>query len=199
MNDNSLMAVNTARRWLAENRLILDTETTGLSGLDEIVEIAIINARGDVILDTLIKPSKSIPAEATAIHGITNEMVANAPCWSEVHHDVCGLITRSSGFVAYNSQYDSRLIYQTAALSGGTTAFSESEAAVINNIHDCAMLLYAEFYGQWDDRRSNYKWQRLTAAAEQQGVEVIGQAHRALADSLLTLGVIKAIAAGGAA
>lgn len=197
MTDNKLMAVTTARQWLGGSCLILDTETTGLDGDAEIVEIAIINGRGDVILDTLIKPSKSIPDEATAIHGITDEMVANAPRWSEVHHGVCGLIARSGGFVAYNSQYDARLINQTAVISGEFTC--EYEAAVINVSHDCAMLLYAEFYGQWDDHRSNYKWQRLTAAAEQQGIKVIGQPHRALADCLLTLGVIKAIAAGGAA
>ena len=54
---------------------------------------------------------------------------------------------------------------------------------------------YAEFYGQKSDR-GGYKWQKLTAAAEQQGVIIEGTLHRALSDCLTTLGVIKAMAGG---
>lgn len=56
------------------NYIILDTETTGLDNTAEIVEISVINDQGEVLLDTLIKPTKPIPGDATAIHGITNEM-----------------------------------------------------------------------------------------------------------------------------
>ena len=72
-------AVKWARDELAaENLAILDTETTGLYDA-EIVEIAVINRDGEPLLNTLIKPSIPIPAEVSAIHGITNEVVADAP------------------------------------------------------------------------------------------------------------------------
>jgi hypothetical protein len=48
----------------------LGTETTGIDGDAEVIEIAIIDIRGYVLLDTLIRPQGDIPAEATAIHGI---------------------------------------------------------------------------------------------------------------------------------
>ncbi|MCT2387316.1 3'-5' exonuclease [Erwinia pyrifoliae] len=194
MKNSNQAAVATATQWLTDNCLILDTETTGLDRGSEIIEIAIINCNRQVLLNTLVQPLNSIPDATTAIHGITNEMVARAPSWDEVHKQVIALIF-SHGFIAYNSEYDARLIIQSAKVYGlDSLAFRQ----LINSSHDCAMLLYAEFYGQWDERRENYKRQKLTAAAQQQGVAVDGQPHRALADCLLTLGVIKAIAAGGA-
>lgn len=197
MSDGKIISAATAKQWLQYNRLILDTETTGLDSTAEIVEVAIINCQGEVLLNTLVRPVHSIPAEATAIHSITNEMVANAPGWKDIHNKVISLL-RPTGFIAYNSDFDARLMVQTADISHALHEDPVAEVLEINAMHDCAMLLYAEFYGQWNEQRGSYRWQRLTAAAEQQGVKAEGQPHRALSDCLLTLGIIKAIAAGGA-
>lgn len=59
--------------------VILDTETTGLDTMAEIVEISIIASDGHVLLDTLIRPSNPIPPAATAIHHISDLMVVAAP------------------------------------------------------------------------------------------------------------------------
>lgn len=59
--------------------MILDTETTGLDYDDKIVEIAVIDLDGNVLINTLVDPNKAIPKEATEIHGIANKMVENAP------------------------------------------------------------------------------------------------------------------------
>ncbi|MFS7187707.1 3'-5' exonuclease [Serratia proteamaculans] len=175
------------QQWLDNNCLILDTETTGLGDDAEIVEIAIIDTTGKPLINTLVKPSKPIPAEATAIHGITNEMVMDAPQWKDIFPSVDALISGRT-VVIYNSQYDVRLLYQTNSIWDVTPVFK-------NGFTDfqCAMLEYAGFYGQRSDR-GGYKWQKLTAAAEQQGVTIEGTPHRALSDCLTTLGVIKAMA-----
>ena len=64
-----------------------DTETSGKYPLDaEICEIAAVKWRNGEVVDTfatLIKPSKPLVAENIAIHGITNDMVENAPRMSE--------------------------------------------------------------------------------------------------------------------
>lgn len=60
-----------AQQWLDDNRLFIDTETTGLGDDAEIVEICIIDSHGFILLNTLVKPTKPIPDEAIAIHGIT--------------------------------------------------------------------------------------------------------------------------------
>ena len=174
-----------ASEWLL-NCHILDTETTGLDNQAEIVEISIIDQQGQVVLDTLVKPLRPIPADATAINGITNDMVATAPSWADIHADVCRIVG-SKPLVIYNADYDLRLMAQTAAQYGLQPVVAEA------GVH-CAMLVYAEFHGDWNDYKGSYRWQRLTNAAQQQGVVIEGTAHRALADVKMTLGVIKAMA-----
>ncbi|HFJ9374854.1 TPA: 3'-5' exonuclease [Bacillus nitratireducens] len=79
--------------------VVLDTQTTGLSENDEIVEIAITDLDGKTLLNTLIKPTISISNDATTLHGITNETVAKGQSWSDVYKGVqsgkCGFTTLS--------------------------------------------------------------------------------------------------------
>ncbi|PYA49172.1 3'-5' exonuclease [Serratia marcescens] len=178
-----------AQQWLNRNCLVLDTETTGLDDKAEIIEIAIIDATGKTLLNTLVRPSKPIPAEATAIHGITDEMVKDAPAWPEVSPQLCSLIS-GKAMAIYNADYDIRLLEQTDRIWNVTPKLDSYPQTV------CIMQEYAEFYGQKSER-GGYKWQKLTTAAEQQGVIIEGTPHRALSDCLTTLGVIKAMAAGG--
>ena len=116
-------------------RLILDTETTGLNYDAEICEIAIINETGKTLLNTLVKPLKPIPQEATAIHGITNEMVASSPQWSEIHPVFCSLVTGNTLFI-YNASFDLKLLRQTAALYDFHLDWLQGH---------CVMLEYAKF------------------------------------------------------
>ncbi|WP_440495482.1 3'-5' exonuclease [Serratia sarumanii] len=178
-----------AQQCLNRNCLVLDTETTGLDDKAEIIEIAVIDATGKVLLNTLVKPSKPIPAEATAIHGITDEMVKDAPTWPEVSPQLCSLISGKT-IAIYNAEYDIRLLEQTDRIWKVTPKISVMPQIV------CAMHEYAEFYGQKSER-GGYKWQKLTAAADQQGVTIEDAPHRALSDCLTTLGVIKAMAGSG--
>lgn len=56
--------------------VFIDFETTGLNPFkDDIIEIAAIDNLGHSY-QTLVNSGKKIPTEASAIHGITNEMVA---------------------------------------------------------------------------------------------------------------------------
>lgn len=62
-----------------------DTETTGIKyDKERIIEIAAYDPVQDRTLEMLINPGIPIPAEATAIHKITNEMVRDAPAFAEV-------------------------------------------------------------------------------------------------------------------
>lgn len=179
----------TAQEWIHEDYLYLDTETTGLGEDAEIVEICVIDSHGSILLNTLVKPTKPIPAEATAIHGITNEMVSYAPAWT----DLCGAIEelfRRFGFVIYNADYDLRIIRQTYALHGRASDGAPWQLAAHSV---CAMKLYAEYRGE-PGKYSGYKWHKLVDAAAHEGVKVEEQAHRALADCRMTAGIVNAVA-----
>jgi len=161
--------------------VVLDTETTGLDSRAEIVEISIIDKQGNTLFDSLIKPKNSIPRTAERIHGISNADVANAKDWTDVYTQVSDILASDGRTVAiYNADYDTRIIQQTCYLYG---------LNMINFNSTCVMLQYAKFWGEWDDYRNNYKWQKLTNAARQQRI-AIKNAHRALGDCLMTLAVI---------
>ncbi len=53
------------------------------------------------------------------------------------------------------------------------------------------MKWYAEFYGEWNSRRGNYKWQKLVNTAKQQQINISDiTAHRALADGYQSQGFV---------
>lgn len=173
-----------AQSWLDSNALILDTETTGLHDTAEIVDIALIDCSGAMLLDTLVKPTRPIPLEAQHIHGITNAMVSGAPTWADIHDRFCQILD-GRPVVVYNREYDHRLLRQTMILH-------RLHVADLSRM-ECAMLAYAEHRGDWNNYHGNYRWHTLINAAKHSGVRVEG-AHRAKADCLMTLGVIRAMA-----
>src|SRR5579859_2959249 len=72
------------RVWDSGKAVIVDTETTGTGFLSQIVSIAGLYQDGSIAFNCLVRPSVLIPRQATAVHGITNEAVADAPRWPQV-------------------------------------------------------------------------------------------------------------------
>jgi DNA polymerase III epsilon subunit-like protein len=173
------------RAWATEaladpDVVILDTETTGLHDTARIVDIAVITASGETLLDTLVNPGEPIPAEATGIHGITNQMVAGVPSFAEVAAELFEAI-RGKRVLVYNLSYDlARLEYEFSRLgaaAGSWTAVRKTWAK-----WEDAMVPYSDWYGEEDDWHGNYRWQRL------------GGGHRALGDCLAVIDCLKAMA-----
>lgn len=152
--------------------VILDTETTGLYG--EIVEISIIRVGGFVLLNTLIKPKEGIPADAVAIHGITDEMVKDAPSFVEVYPKIKRIVEAASRVIIYNASFD------TGILAGDC---SRHELPRPKFKSECAMEWYAQWHGEWSDYWKDFKWKPLTGG------------HRALEDCLACLERIRTMAA----
>lgn len=67
--------------------VVFDLETTGINpNRDAIIEISAIKVIGNQVAEefsTLVNPGRSIPKGATAVNGITDEMVADAPTVKE--------------------------------------------------------------------------------------------------------------------
>ena len=83
-----------------------DLETTGIDiGKDRIVEISIFKVfpNGNKESKTwLVNPTIPIPAVTTAVHGITNEKVANEPTFNELAPQVYKMI-KDSDLAGFNS------------------------------------------------------------------------------------------------
>lgn len=76
---------------------VFDLETTGIQvAKDRIVEISILKVNPDASRESktwLVNPEMPIPAESTAVHGITDEKVANAPTFKEIAAKVLEMIS----------------------------------------------------------------------------------------------------------
>lgn len=160
--------------------VILDTETTGLYDA-EIVEVAVIDLDGDVVFHSLVKPVHEIPESATAVHGITNEMVKDAPSWLEVWEKLFALIEDRLVLI-YNAEFDTRLMIESfeAHLDDDSDELYEYVDQVNRLTVDveCVMQTYANLI-------DSPRWVKLAEAA---GREI---AHRALDDCRACLDVVK--------
>jgi DNA polymerase III subunit epsilon len=91
---------------------IVDIETSGGSAKsDRITEIAIYLTDGIRVLDkfvSLINPECLIPYQITALTGITNHMLDDAPKFFEVARKIVE-ITENTVFVAHNASFDYRV------------------------------------------------------------------------------------------
>jgi len=185
-----VQAIQIAREKLALSPLYLDTETTGRERNSEIVEVSIIDDMGLVVFESLVKPTRPIPLDVIRIHGITNEMVKDAPNWMSVWPRMREVLaSRSVGI--YNADFDMRMIRQT--LEKFRMPWSPPE----NFSSFCIMKLYAQYKGEWNNMRGSYRWHSLEDAGQQCRIP-LQNSHRARDDSLLARAVLHYMAADAA-
>ncbi len=168
-------AIDWAKDLLANpfNWVILDTETTGLGDDAEIVQIAVLKPATGKEYQTYVKPQNPIPPGATAIHGITDEMVQHAPTYPEIHLTIWDKIAGKK-VVIYNASFDVTMLTNE-------NQRHNLDKFPINAV--CAMEKYAQYIGEWSDYWKSFKWQRLPAGD-----------HTALGDCRATLQIIKEMA-----
>jgi DNA polymerase III subunit epsilon len=177
-------AISWAMGVMDDPRVIyLDTETTGFGPRAEIVDIAVVDAEGQVVLESLVQPTRRIPADATAIHGITDADVKNAPAWCDLYEDLVRVLA-GRRIIVYNVIFDRQMVKQ---------ACERYDLAAPAADWECAMRKYAGFYGNWDSGKRWYRFQKLERAVLAFGAEPGG--HRAAADAIACRAVVLGMAA----
>ena len=91
--------------------IIFDTETTGLSPLDghRLVEIGCIEIVHKVETGrhyhAYVNPERPMPREAHAVHGLSDEFLADKPCFHEIVDEFLAFIG-DAPLIAHNAMFD---------------------------------------------------------------------------------------------
>lgn len=170
------MAWDKMKKWVDRNACVIDTETTGLGHDAKIVDLAIADMQGNKLFESLINPGEHIPEGATQVHGITDDMVKDAPAFEDVAMKIMEILYEHQPVLAYNAAYDMPIMDEHFRKAGPVL---ESLADGIET--DCAMKTYASFRMR--------KPMKLSICAEECGISSAG-AHRAMADVLMTVKLI---------
>ncbi|MDR1014770.1 MAG: 3'-5' exonuclease [Coriobacteriales bacterium] len=156
--------------------VVIDTETTGLSkGKDEVLQVAIIDSEGGVLLHELIKPEKrkSWP-KAEEIHGVSPAMVKDAKPLVDYADRIVEIVNEADIVIGYNVEFDLEMLF-----SGGVPLDLPNIKAFD------VMKEFAEVYGDFDERRCDYRYKTLKVCANYYKYKF--DAHDALADARATL------------
>lgn len=170
-------------RPITESRfVVLDTETTGYGAYagDEIVAVAMLELRGleptGREFHTLVNPQRPIPPESTAIHGIGDAQVRDAPSIGEVIGAVLEFID-DGVLVGHHTNFDVRFLNKTLNRLLGSK--------LRNPVLD-TMLMYLGHSG----RMGHYS---LEEVAQYCRVDVTGR-HTAHGDALTTARLFQCLA-----
>lgn len=168
--------------------LCFDVETTGLSREeDEILQLSIVDGTGKTVFNEYIKPTRHESWDgAEAIHGISPSDVADKPTIEEYRDTLNDIFKDVQLLVGYNNIY-----FDNAFLKEAGIQIPED-----GKMYD-VMLKFAPIYGEWNEMRQDYKWQKLAKCAEYYGFHGDGQFHDSLEDVRATLHCFNSIISEG--
>lgn len=150
--------------------IVLDTETTGLDYTKEkMVEFAAVRLENGKIKDefqTLINPEQHIRKSSIAIHGITSDMVADAPTEAEAMPKILEFIG-DYPIVAHNAIFDYTFINEASLRTSGKE---------ITNARVDSQQMFKEVYPDLDSHG-------LEALTRKFNVDLTNH-HRAMADTM---------------
>ncbi len=162
--------------------VVFDTETTGLDpARDAVVQIGAVRVvNGRVIasetFEALAHPGRPIPPSSTRVHGISNEMVADAPPFTAV----CArfhAFARDAVIVAHNAPFDLAFLHRETKTGGPVF-----DNAVLDTVHLSAVV----FGGS--------ETHTLDAICERLQIDIPeAQRHTALGDAMATARALSAM------
>ncbi len=154
----------------------IDVEATGLDPeQDRVVEVACVVFVGGRVErhGWLVNPGRPIPAEAQAVHHISDDDVKNEPPFEALAAQVAAALSRGVP-LAYNADFDRAFL--AAEFARCAPALGEACPALRRGVQWLDPLVWARHV------HAGEKSNTLSAVCERLGIE-IGQAHRATDDA----------------
>lgn len=156
---------------------VVDVETTGLSARmgDRICELAVVIAEAGQVIDqwhTLVNPGRAISVGATAVTGISDSMVSQAPLFRNVASRLLPMLDEAV-LVGHNASFDISFLSAELRAAG----HSPPDNPVVDTL-----ALARRCY--------TFPSNKLGNVAGSLGIKVTGL-HRALADATVTWHILK--------
>ena len=104
--------------------IVMDTETTGLDPDkgDKLVEIGAVELINHLPTDKTfheyINPQRDVPAEAVAVHGLTQEFLSDKPLFEQVADKFLDFIGPDAKLVIHNASFDMKFLNAELAALG---------------------------------------------------------------------------------
>lgn len=108
------------KTWDDVGYVTLDIESTGFGKSAQVVEVAAVLARrGEIshVFHSFVNPGVPIPEDATAVHGIDDSMVCDAPTMDEIASSLFTVLDLGP-WVAHNLNFDIRMMKQSLSPQG---------------------------------------------------------------------------------
>ncbi len=97
--------IQRTKQIMAYDPIFIDTETTGFSPTDVVIEIGVVTLNGEILFESFFKPVIPIPKDSIAVHHITEAMVSDAPSWKDTWDDLQSVL--AGRFIGmYNAEFD---------------------------------------------------------------------------------------------
>lgn len=97
--------------------IVIDTETTGLTPYDEILQLSIIDGNGKTLLNELYRPLNHTEWKmAEKINGISYDMVKNKKHISDDLDRIVSIISKAKKIVGYNVSFDLNMLMQNLTI-----------------------------------------------------------------------------------
>jgi DNA polymerase III subunit epsilon len=176
-----------ARNLLQMGPLFLHSKTTGALEFAEVVEIAILDSAGKPLVDELVKPKRHIRATASEEHGVTDDLVDNAPRWAEILPRIEEVLIGKKVVV-----YD--LATELLALQNSYQNIHQRWVLDTNNFYNL-IDLFSRYRNERDPRTGQLLTYTLEEAAQLVGIDIeIIAFRRAHDDAWLMRAILMAIA-----
>lgn len=174
--------------WWDRRVLALDTETTGTGDDARIVEVGWAGLVDGGPLDggstwggaALVNPGVPIPPEATAVHGIGDADVRDAPSLRDEAEKILALVRSADVLAGYNWPFDASMFYRELGEAWRTAIAGKP-------ILDGLVVVRLNDVGRYWPGKGRHK---LDAVCKRIGVEVAAAQHRAAGDALRALQVL---------
>ena len=175
--------------WASSSFAVIDFETTGLDpAMDRVLEMGVVCFDDGVMTASqnwLVQPTIPVPEGATAVHGITDAMLADAPRFEEVWPEIRSLLEGRLP-VAYNAGFDKRFLHAELERMGESTWGEHLPPCMQSDVEWIDPLVWArELYPD--------QGARLGEMCAHLGIALDG-AHRAANDAEATGKVLLALA-----